>query len=206
MPPESEPVNVVERRARIGVELIDALTGVAVIGANRVVVEGVEGLRATTSRWFVEDVLPATASVAIQADGYLPETINVAVPPAGDPGVLVEVRLKPRTGYPFPASLTRVLGLVVFDATGAPASDASITVIPRHGTVDGTPLTTRTTEDGQFAMWFLPVAGGLTPPLADGYRIDAQIVVGGVPFTAALAPQSLLSNRRNDAPVLRLTP
>jgi hypothetical protein len=201
-------VDVVERRARIGIELIDALTGSALLGGNRLSVEGAEALRATASRWFVEDgplQLGATARVIVEADGYVTETVDVAVPPPGDPATLVEVRMVPRTGYPFPPSLTRVVGLVRFDDSGAPVRDAAVTVTPRHGGTDGAPLLTRTTDDGQFAMWFLPLPS-ITPPLADGYRIDAQIVVDGVTFTGSLPPQPLAPNRRNDAPVLRLTP
>lgn len=199
-------VNVVERRARFGIDLVDDLTGMAVVAANRVVVENEEALRATTSRWFVEGSLPPIASVTIEAEGYVPAAITVTVPSPGDPGVLVEVRMKPRTGYPFPSSLTRVIGLVVFDDTGAPVREANVTVTPRHAGADGVPLATRTTDDGQFAMWFLPSPAPTTPPLADGYRVDAQIAVDGTAFTGSLSPQPLLPNRRNDAPVLRLTP
>jgi len=199
-------VEINERRARVGIELIDALTGAPVATANRVDVAGADVLRATASRWFIEDALPATATIVIEADGYVSETISVAVPPDGDPGAFVEVRMKPRTGYPFPSSLTRVVGLVIFDDTGLPARAVHVTVTPEHAGAAGTPLTTRTTDDGQFAMWFLPAPGGLTPPLADGYRVDAQIVVEGVSFTGSLAPQPLAPNRRNDAPVIRLIP
>lgn len=196
----------IERRARIGIELVDALTGGAVDAAGRVsVAGGAEVLRATPSRWFVEDALPTPARFTIEAEGYLPETVDVAVPPDGEPGALATVRLLPRTGYPFPPSLTRVVGLIVFDDTGLPARGADVTVTPAHGGAMGAPLTTRTADDGQFAMWFLP-ALGLTPPVADGYRVDAQLVVDGVPFTGSVPPQPLAAGRRNDAPALRLAP
>lgn len=195
---------MIERRSHLGIELIDALTGAPVVGASRVDVGGAEVLRATSSRWFVEETLPATVTIVADADGYVSETISVALSPA-DPAPLVEVRLKPRTGYPFPPSLTRVIGLVVFDATELPVRGAEVTVTPEHGGAAGAILVTRTAGDGQFAMWFLPVSA-LAPPLADGYRVDAQIVVGSVTFTGSLSSQPLLPNRRNDAPILRLTP
>lgn len=197
-------MELIERRSRLGIELIDALTGAPVVSASRVDVGGAEVLRATGSRWFVEDALPTNVTVVVDADGYVPETVTVALP-SGDPAPLVEVRLKPRTGYPFPASLTRVVGLVVFDATDVPARGADVTVTPQHGGSAVASLVTRTADDGQFAMWFLPVST-LSPPVADGYRVDAQIVVDGVTFTGSLPAQPLLPNRRNDAPTLRLTP
>jgi hypothetical protein len=199
-------VEVVERRARVGVELVDALTGGALIAPGRVRVAGAEALRASPSRWFVEDALPATARLEIEAAGYVPETIDVVVPPDTQPGAFVEVRMKPRTGYPVPPALTHAVGLVVFDDTGLPAVGADITVTPEHGGVTGAPLTTRTADDGQFLMWFLPAPGGLTPPLADGYRVAAQIIVSGVSFSGSLPTRALAPNRRDDAPVLRLTP
>jgi hypothetical protein len=198
--------DVVERRARVGIELVDALTGGPVLAASRVSIDGAQVLRATRSRWFVEDDLPALATFLVEAVGYVAETVPVAVPPVGAPGVLVEVPLKPRTGYPFPPALTRVVGLVVFDDTGLPAHNAEVVVTPEHGAVDGAPLATRTTDDGQYAMWFLPALGALSPPIADGYRVDAQLVVGATTFTGSLPAQPLSPNRRNDAPVLRLTP
>jgi hypothetical protein len=196
---------MIERRSRLGIELIDALTGAPVVTASRVNVGGAEVLHATGSRWFVEDALPATVIVVVDAEGYVSEAVSIALPAGDDPAPLVEVRLKPRTGYPFPPSLTRLVGLVVFDATELPARGAEVTVTPEHGGVAATTLATRTTDDGQFAMWFLP-ASALAPPLAAGYRVDAQIVVDGITFTGSLSSQPLLPNRRNDAPILRLTP
>lgn len=198
-------VEIVERRAKVGIELLDAVTGDPISSTSRVSTAGADVLRATTSRWFVEGSLLPSATFAIDADGYLPETITVAVPPDTDPGAYVEVKLKPRTGYVFPPSLTRVIGLVVFDGSSQPARGVDVIVTPEHSGASGTPLTTKTTDDGQFAMWFVPQLS-LSPPIADGYRVDAQIVIGGIPFTGALPSQALLSNQCNSAPTLRLSP
>jgi len=200
-------IEVVERRARVGLELVDAITGGPIIGASRVVVGGadIDVRRANRARWLVENVSLPLMTFVVDAEHYVTETIDVMTPPEADPGVLVEVVLTPRTGYPFAASLTRVVGQVVIDATGLPASGADVTVTPARGGSPGTPLATRSTDDGQYVMWFLPDPAA-SPPIADRYRVDAQLPDGGITLSGSLSLRPLQAGRRNDAPVLRLFP
>jgi hypothetical protein len=128
----------------------------------------------------------------------------VFVPSA--PAPLIEVSMRPRTGYPFPPSLTRLVGLIVFDDTGLIAPGAQVKVYAEHGGASGASASFYAADDGQYTAWFLPEASGFTPPLADGYQVAAFASRGGVDFTGSLSSQPLAPNRRNDAPVIRLTP
>jgi hypothetical protein len=199
-------IETVERHACLGVDLVDALTGGPVVGGSRVVAVGqdADAIRANRSRWFFETALAPSTDLSIVADYYVPETRAVTVPPPTEPGALVEVRLLPRTGYPFGLGVTRVVGSVVFDIGGAPAIGAIATVQPLH-TGSGTEpaVVTRTTDDGQYVMWFAPL-NGATPPLADAYSVSVQIDVGGTMFAGALPAAPLAANRVNHAPVVRL--
>lgn len=199
--------DVVERRARIGLELVDAFTGGPLVSPSRVVVEAgdIEVVRAERSRWFVEAPLPPALTFAIDAEHYVARSITVTVPPAAQPGTLVTVQLDPRTGYPFPRSLTRIVGGVVVDATGFPAGGAEVAVTEMRGAADGATSVYRATADGQFAAWFIP-APGLSPPVADGYRIAATLVDAGTTLAGSIPAAPLTAHQRNDAPLIRLSP
>lgn len=203
----SRVAELIERRARVGIELVDALTGGPILSTSRAAVvdnDAVTLQRSGRSRWFAEAPMPPAVTIAIDAEHYVSTEVVVTIPPPAAPGAFVTVRLDPRTGYPFPASLTRVVGRVVFDPTDAPVAGAEVTVTPRRGGIDDAPRLHRTTADGQLAAWFLPQPSA-APPIPDGYRIEASLVDGSGTWTGFIAAQPLNAHQRNDAPVVRLS-
>lgn len=199
-------MEVIERSVRLGLELVDELTGRPISGPAQVSLRALdrELLPASPGRWFVEGALPPTVVVTVDASGFVPEETSVAVPPVPTPGRLLQLRLKPAVGYPFPPSITWLVGSVLVDSSGAPAPGAEVLVTPLHAAVDGSILSTRTDSGGQFVAWFRPTSS--TPPLADSYRLTATAVIDGVGHVATLPATPLIANQRNDAPVLRLRP
>jgi hypothetical protein len=175
---------LIVQTATLGLELIDELTNGSLVGTSSVTVSlvSIPGLVITPtmflvgrSRWVLENLDPTEeVQLAIEANGYFSETLqtNQSAPTLADPGgvpvpsvasppSLVQVRLRPRSGYPFPGSLTRVAGSVLL--AGAPVVGATVTVTPRFvdpvddtTTDPGTPFDTLTADDGQFVAWLFP--------------------------------------------------
>jgi hypothetical protein len=205
--------------ATLGLELVDELTDGSLIGTSSVTVTlvSIPGLVVTPtqflvgrSRWVFENLDPTEeVQLAIEANGYFSETLetNLSVPTLADPGgvpvpsvasppSLVRVRLRPRTGYPFSGSLTRVVGSVLL--AGAPVPGASVTVTPRFqdpvvaGVTDpGTPFDTLTSEDGQFVAWFFPDISQEHPtPVAFDVTASSGSHTGGV-SAQPLVPQTV---------------
>lgn len=191
------------RHANYGLQLIDELTGAALVGSSAVSVNPASPppppspIETTTfpvdgSRWVFEDLV-GEVLFDVTAEFYLGQTLETGVdidpvPPDDEPGVLVEVHMLPRTGYPFPPALTRAVGAVRLDATVDPdqplVPNAAITVTPIHSEsprVEGTPFQTFTADDGQYAVWFLPEPM-LEPPSPIAFDVSAMadVVVGGV--------------------------
>jgi hypothetical protein len=209
------------RRASLGLELLDELTSEALVGNSTVRVfrasapdqeltptEFLVGL----SRWVFEDLDPTEeVRLVVDADNYFSEvletgsTAETLADPEGidipsvvtdpDGSKFVSVRLRPRTGYPFPNALTRVVGSVLFG--GSPVVGATVAVTPRYGTssssTPGTPVFhTLTADDGQFVAWLFPNSTQ-DPPAPVAYDADATdgTHIGNV------ADQALLSQTIN---------
>lgn len=209
--------------ATYGIELIDALTNSPLFGSSALVtdappVDAVRQFKIGRARWIFEN-LRADVSIDVTADFYLSESITTgvapvpAVPAAGQPGVFHELLMTPAPGYPFAATLTRVLGEVRIDASLDPSEPAvqgvEVEVIASHSGTETAAQTRVTTATGQYTVWFLPDPM-LTPRLATAFRVQVQpttidvlgsptLVEGSVPLTP-LIPQAV-----TNAPVLRLT-
>lgn len=205
------------RRANYGVDLLDELTGDALVGASQISAEILSSttngnatsptpFRANASRWVFEG-LDGDVRISIAADLYVGATIETgmgeipAVPAATDAGVLVPVALKPRTGYPFPPSLLRVVGRAAVDAAVDPAmppiEGARVEVVPKYGDTPGDAFSTRTTDDGQFVAWFL-AAPNFSPSIPDA--CDIAVTVDATTKTAEDVP--LLPAQVNYAPAM----
>jgi hypothetical protein len=211
--------DVVSRFASYGLELVDKLTGKSLVGASRVMAEAVaspgvpadgESFVVNRSRWAFEN-LPGEVIFAIDTDHYLTESITTgvagipSVPPAGQPGVLHAVELLPKPGYPFPPNLTRVVGLLTYNA--APVPDADVTVTPIHSEaplVEGSPFVTRTGDGGQYVAWFLPDIA-LDPQAPVKYRVDATGSVDATNVEGSLSAQDLTRQTFNGAPTIVMT-
>ena len=176
---------LIVQSASLGLALIDELTNGSLVGVSNVVVSlasAPETVLTPTmflvgrSRWAFENLSPTDeVRLAIQADGYLSETLatNQTIPTLADPGgvtvpsvagppSLVQVRLRPRTGYQFQGALTRIAGSVLL--AGVPVTGALVAVTPRYQDPSnpaisdpGTPVfNTLTADDGQFVAWLFP--------------------------------------------------
>src|SRR6185312_1848460 len=205
----------VVRSASLGLELVDELTNGSLAGTSSVTVSliSVPGLVISPtmflvgrSRWVFENLSTTDeVTLAIRADGYFAETLetNQTVPTLADPGgitvpsvaappSLVQVRLRPRTGYAFPGALTRVAGSVLL--AGAPVVGASVAVTPRFedpsdptATVPGTPFETLTSDDGQFVAWLFP---DITQDHPTAIAFDVAVTSGS--HTGSLSDQPLV--------------
>jgi hypothetical protein len=199
---------VIVSAANYGLELTDALTGGPLIGASTVVetMSNIQPYLVNASRWVFEG-LPANvpANFVITADFYVPQTIptgnaSFPNPQIGVPGFLASVPMIPRSGYPFPGTLTRVLGLVRLDPSidplSSPVPNATVTLTPVHqvgaSSVDDPPVVVITTDDGQYTYWFLPEIGQ-TPPIANQLGISVTATVNGVPRSGNLPSLLTLS-------------
>jgi hypothetical protein len=203
--------SVIVRHASYGLELVDALTGGPLLGRSAVVLASgdVEPFLANASRWVFEDLPAGAATFSIEADLYVPRQLTTgtlalpySVPPATSPGALVRVLMMPRTGYPFPPTLTRVVGQVRLDPSVDPASPpvagAEVAITPRHNdgttTVDDPDITVYTTEDGQYTLWFV-ADPDRNPPIAN--ELVATASAGG--YGGSLSTQTLIPNKVTSA-------
>jgi hypothetical protein len=207
----------ISRRANYGLELVDALTQQALVGASRVIAERastpgapVSGMSflVNRSRWVFEG-LDGEAVFQIDADHYLPATVTTgagfpSVPLTGA-GVLVTVPLRPRSGYPFPPGLTRVIGSVVFD--GEPVEGAQVDVFPIFSLSPlveaSVPVTFFTADDGQYVAWFLPDASQ-DPPTAVAFRANASADIDGTPRLGSIGATPLRLQTVNTVPRIEL--
>jgi hypothetical protein len=223
--------DTIVRHASYGLELVDALTGEALIGRSTVTLREIDlspPLPASVeplvflvnrSRWVVED-LDHDVLFEIAADYYLGEELATGidlppVPPPELPGTLVTVTLKPRTGYPFPRALTRAVGAVRVDPSIDPTEPlvpkAQVSITPIYGEsppVDGTVFETSTADDGQYAVWFLPdLAFEPATAVAFDATAVATVVVGGSPMTltGGVTNQPLVQQAFNGAQTIYLS-
>lgn len=216
------------RHANYGLELSDALTGGPLLGKSSVAAEvlvvplsgvktNVEPFLVNRSRWVFED-LETDVRISVAADFYLTtvfETGSGSVPavPATGNGLLVRVEMIPRTGYPFAANLTRVVGVVRLASSVDPNQPrlpgATVTVTPYYGNppVAGPGVTTATADDGQYVMWFLPDPDQSEPlPSSFDAEASAELVIHGVPITVSgsIENQSLTGHQVNGADPIEL--
>lgn len=173
--------DIVVADVRLGLDLRDALTGGPLIGSVVVSVPGIDTAqiyRTQASTYAVEAVPAGVATFRIESPNYVGQDVVATVPAVSSAAALVPVTLQPRTGYPFPTALTRVLGMVRYQPSPAVppvlAAGAEIRVRgvyqPVSGPpspVNGPPLDTFVTDDGQYTAWFLPLGA---PSLPAGYR------------------------------------
>lgn len=201
-------IEIITRRASFGLELRDALTGGSLVGPSgvEVVDQPATPILGAGSRWFFEQPLASTTTFVITARDYVTETRTVAVPPPPGPGGFLEISMLPRTGYQFPAWLTRVVGGVVLDLDGSPAAGAIVRVTPTHSesSTSGAELTTRTTDEGQYTMWFDAALPPNAPPLPDRFAASAEAVIDGVAFSGTTTEAPLRPNAVTPAETIRL--
>jgi hypothetical protein len=217
---------VITQTARYGLELVDGLTGGPLVGWSSVVETSGHHpapYRVNASRWVLDrpqprhphvvHPVPGPATFVITAQHYVPRTVTTGTtfpnpPPRGVPGYLARIHLWPRTGYPFPATLTRVVGLVRFadrvDPNKPPVPLAAVTFTAVHqppppappgptpSPTDAAPITIQTTDDGQYTFWLFPVVPplhmtGPEPPLANQVNVTATAAdAHGVSRSASL--------------------
>lgn len=220
--------SVLTTPARYGLDFVDALTGAPAAGPFFVEADDPDArsFRATGSRWVFERLRPGVVELRVESPLYVPVTFETGsggfplVPDKGAPGVLAPVRLLPRTGYPFPPTLTRVVGLVLYTPTVAadpiPAVGANVQVsgVYRHSgaepPVKEPALDTQTTDDGQYTMWFLPadVHGRDFERLPSQCDVAIEFTPPGAsaPWTASLTAEEVHKNRTRGLPTVVLTP
>jgi hypothetical protein len=208
--------DLIVRHANYGLDLIDELTEAPLIGPSNVTFEFVSTVptleptvfMVDRSRWVFED-LTEDVVFSITAQFYLSREVQTgvgpfpAVPDSAQSGVLAPVRLTPRTGYPFPPTLTRAIGSVRLASDNRPIPNAEVVITPIHaGLPEPTPLPpTYTTEDGQYVMWFQP--GDFDPPWATEFSATASATVEitpGVftPVSGSIGPQPLRQQTINN--------
>jgi hypothetical protein len=175
-------------QASLGLELVDELTADSLVGASHVTVFRAtvpdQELQPTSflvgrSRWVFENLGDAEEiRIDVDSDFYFSEVIETGQTAftLADPGGVpipslltdatrfVTLRLRPRTGYPFPSALTRIVGSVLLK--GSPVPDADVQVTARYRIAAGSdnsapapgepPFETRTGDDGQFVAWLFP--------------------------------------------------
>lgn len=201
-------MDVVGQPVSYGLELVDALTGGPLVGWSKVVEASsqVVPYLVNDSRWVFTGLPAATANFVITTRFYVPQTVTtgtVAIPDPliSGPGYLATIMMVPRTGYPFPTTLTRVVGLVRIDASidlDTPVvPNATVTLTPVHSAPPAPPfddaeVIVTTTDDGQFTFWFLPQLGE-TPPVANELTGTAADSAGHMmTFAANLIPNGVL--------------
>lgn len=210
------------RRVSCGLELVDQVTRGSIIGASRVSVQStgpyVPGpeivvYRINRSRWIFEE-LRTDATIVVEAEHYHAESVPVTAAVLN--GTMLQVQMRPRAGYPFPTALTRVIGSVR-SPSGAPVAGAVVQIFPFHlvpetsSFVSGTMITTRTTADGQYVMWFEPREGLEPAARATASRFNATatatLELGGVPthFEGSIADQDLVLQTSNEADIIEMT-
>jgi hypothetical protein len=210
--------DVIVQSANYGLELVDALTGGPLVGSSAVVetFSLVAPYLVNGSRWVFENLPAQPASFVITADFYVTQTVTTGIaipnPALGGPGYLATIQMVPRTGYPFPPTLTRVVGLVRLDTSidplGSPVPDATVTLTPSHVPpppaapvpVPDPSVVVTTTDDGQYTLWFVPQLGE-SPPIAN--QITGS-VTDGVGHTGSLAALTLVPNSVTYAPTVTL--
>ena len=204
--------DIVTQTSNYALDLVDVLTNGPIQGSSSVVetFSQMVPYLVNDSRW-VFDALPAKqAQFVITSDYYVTQTITTTVTPgfpdpvAGGPGYLATVTMIPRTGYPFPPTLTRVVALVKLSVGGNPAAavpNASVTLTPLHAGSPDTAVTLTTTDDGQFTYWFLPELTK-SPPIAD--QITAHVTFGAHAGDLMPSPFTLVPNGVTYAPTITL--
>ncbi|MCA9595085.1 MAG: carboxypeptidase regulatory-like domain-containing protein [Myxococcales bacterium] len=216
----------VVRHANYGVELLDALTGGPIIGPSRVRASllappppgsgaDLEPFLVNGNRWVFEN-LESDVELVIEAQHYVSSSKKTgtdlpSIPASTFPGLLNRVTLKPRSGYPFPASVTRVIGMVrlaaILDPNESPVAGADVTITPEYP-ASGPVLTTRTAEDGQYVMWFLPDLAQTQPlPISFSAVASATVVVNGSPLavSGSISGQSVTPETQSGADPLPLS-
>ena len=230
--------DVAVQRASYGLELVDALTGGPLVGRNAVVETSSQAAPylVNASRWVFQTLPTTPATFVITADFYVGQTVTTGsttlpdgtVPPdptSSGPGYLATITMMPRTGYPFPPTLTRVVGLVQF--ASAPVAGATVTLTPTHdqpatssqpaSSVPDPAVTVTTTDDGQYTYWLLPQFTKTTdstgkviyvmesPPIANQLTVGVTAILGGISRSRTLAlnldPNTIVTN----APTITLT-
>jgi hypothetical protein len=144
-----------------------------------------------------------TYTAGVKSQYYFPKEFEVTIPsfsspPGGDilsddednqlrdyHGVLVaNISLKPNPAYPFPGSSSLVRGIVK-DAVGNPVADAIVRVV-------GEPIHTRTTEKGEYVLYFTRLT------------IDDIVKINGQKFIKANGTQTIEIEASH--PVLGISP
>lgn len=214
-------VELIRRRVSYGLDLVDRLNGGPLIGRNRVTLETLAApgrpdpvvFVLGRSRWVFEE-LQNDVTFTIDAEYYLTERRTVAA--ADLDGTLDVVHMSPRSGYPFPSSLTRVIGMARL-ASGLPVGGAAISVSPMHfipataSFIAGPAIEARSADDGQYVVWFQPEPGlsdAAAEPTASRFSASATatIELDGVLRNVAgsIGDQDLVPEALNDADIIEM--
>src|SRR5579871_4062950 len=195
-------VDVTVQRASYGLELVDALTMGPLVGSFAVVEtsSGATAYLVSASRWVFSELPAAPATFAITADFYVAQTVKTGGallpdPVLGGAGYLATIEMVPRTGYPFPPTLTRVVGVVRFGSAPVPGATVTLTASHSKSTANASdpPVTVTTTDDGQYTYWFLPQLKQ-SPTIADQLTIAASATIGGVTHAVTVVLPQIAPN------------
>jgi hypothetical protein len=201
----STAAEVLVTRVALAIELVDDLTNREAHGS--LVVRGSGNRLGVLNRsgyFLFFDVPAGTLHVSTQAEQYLPDEVDVALPRPAPLNPVVQRVLLPNQRYPFPPGTTTVRGLVTNPA-GNPVQGATIAGVGRA---------TRTDAGGHFVAYFRAldeddvtvVAGRRLVKAGDG-TTTFQLTVTHPSFqTANVAVIDIEEGRDRSIPPVSLTP
>lgn len=103
-----------------------------------------------SSYYLFLDLPDDTYTIQVMSDYYFDEGSGSINPAELDPkNPVVNITLKPKPSYPFPPGATLIKGMV-YDSTGKAVSGAKVGVMGRD-------VESRTTEKGEFVLYFRPL-------------------------------------------------
>ncbi len=219
---------ITELRVRYGLELVDELTGAPPLGSVRVEASDPNafGYFVPPARWIFERLDGSSVSFIVESDLYVRarletdgSTDHPEIPGPSEAAPLAMVRLLPRTGYPFAAGLTRVVGMVRLDLGAGStllAHGALVELTPRYPKIapgpgapfrSGAVLRTYSTEDGQYTMWFLPeVSDARYARVATRCDVGATLSHDGSPYRGSATDVAITARRVTYIPEILLSP
>ncbi|MBX3249809.1 MAG: hypothetical protein KF901_21710 [Myxococcales bacterium] len=216
--------NIVEADVRLGLDLVDGLTGDRLVGPSEVTNADVDTAlvyRTTGSTYAIERIPAGATTFRVEAAHYVAREVVATIPAPPGVGPILTVTLLPRTGYPFPLGLTRVVGSVRYQAESMVppilAVGAEVRVRGVYDTssgpsspLNGPPFDTLVTDDGQYTAWFRPLSASELPanyrPMPSACRVRIRYSTpSGIPLQQNIPPVTLALNRTTSLPTVVLT-
>lgn len=144
--------DVVSTNLSFAVWLTDEYTRREPVGDIKVMIKqgDMQAIKNLSGYYLFTDLIAGNYDVVITSDFYFPEETTVDISSLDPKEPVVEIVLKPKPAYPFPANATLVRGLV--KNTG-PLINAQVKVI-------GKPIETITDERGEFVLYFKGIKKG----------------------------------------------